>query len=294
MHRRIFSPPTHHLSGSSQQLVISTTDKYNMNRSLTRMFISAANASRFQSRGQLGQRSLHILSAGTRPNVARHAAPIATGSLRSLFIQTETTPNVDSLKFIPGSTVMTSGTAEFLDKRSAMVSPLANKLFRIEGVHGVFFGPDFVTVSKDPDSQWPILKPDIYATIMDHFASEDPIIREDVQAEGRDTDILPGDSETVQMIKELLETRVRPAIQEDGGDIEYRGFQDGMVQLKLKGSCRTCDSSVVTLKNGIENMLQHYIPEVTGVEQVLDPEESIANAEFAKLEQRLAQQEQTK
>ncbi|RPD68767.1 HIRA-interacting protein 5 [Lentinus tigrinus ALCF2SS1-7] len=209
-----------------------------------------------------------------------------------MFIQTETTPNDDSLKFIPGVEVMDEGTAEFTDTRSALKSPLAIRLMGIEGVTGVFYGPDFVTVSKDPETSWSVIKPEVYAMLMEHFSSGQPLFRsdEDREAAGpQDTRILDTDSETVAMIKELLETRVRPAIMEDGGDIEYRGFtDDGTVQVKLKGSCRGCSSSTVTLKSGIERMLMHYIPEVKGVEQILDQEETIALDEFEKLESKLA------
>jgi Fe-S cluster biogenesis protein NfuA len=213
-----------------------------------------------------------------------------------MFIQTETTPNDDSLKFIPGVTVMGDGTAEFLDTRSALASPLAIRLMGIEGVKAVFYGPDFVTVSKDSENPWAVIKPEVYSILMEHFSAGMPLFRsqEDRDAAGpQDTKILDTDSETVAMIKELLETRVRPAIMEDGGDIEYRGFNDeGFVTVKLKGSCRGCSSSTVTLKSGIERMLMHYIPEVKGVEQVLDEEEVIALDEFAKLEQRLSQKEE--
>lgn len=191
---------------------------------------------------------------------------------RSMFIQTETTPNDDSLKFIPGVTVMGDGSAEFLDTRSAIPSPLAIRLMGIEGVKAVFYGPDFVTVSKDSENPWSVLKPEIYSILMEFFSSGQALFRsaEDRENAGpQDTRILDTDSETVAMIKELLETRVRPAIMEDGGDIEYRGFdEEGLVKVKLKGSCRGCDSSTVTLKSGIERMLMHYIPEVKGVEQV--------------------------
>ncbi|CUA77461.1 NifU-like protein C1709,19c [Schizosaccharomyces pombe 972h-] [Rhizoctonia solani] len=211
---------------------------------------------------------------------------------RTMFIQTESTPNDDSLKFIPGVEVMSSGTAEFVDTRSALVSPLAIRLFGIEGVRSVFFGPDFVTVSKDSENTWSTIKPEIYSVIMEHFTSGTPLFRseEDREAAGpQDTRILDTDSDTVAMIKELLETRVRPSIMEDGGDIEYRGFDEatGIVQVKLKGSCRGCSSSTVTLKTGIERMMMHYIPEVKSVEQVLDQEEAIALDEFAKLERRI-------
>ena len=176
-----------------------------------------------------------------------------------MFIQTETTPNEDSLKFIPGVPVMEEGTAEFLDTRSALASPLAIRLMGIEGVKAVFYGPDFVTVSKDSENPWAVIKPETYSILMEHFSAGLPLFRsqEDREAAGpQDTQILDTDSETVAMIKELLETRVRPAIMEDGGDIEYRGFSDeGFVKVKLKGSCRGCDSSTVTLKSGIERML---------------------------------------
>jgi len=213
-----------------------------------------------------------------------------------MFIQTETTPNQDSIKFIPGIPVMNEGTAEFLDTRSALASPLAIHLMGIGGVTGVFFGPDFVTVSKDPESPWPIIKPEVYSMLMEHFTSGQPLFRSEEDkgnAGPQDTLILDTDSETVAMIKELLETRVRPAIMEDGGDIEYKGFseEDGVVRVKLKGSCRGCDSSTVTLKSGIERMLMHYVPEVKAVEQVLDQGEQIAVDEFEKLEQRLAGKE---
>ena len=167
---------------------------------------------------------------------------------------------------------MADGSAEFLDTRSALASPLAIRLMGVEGVSGVFFGPDFVTVSKDTENPWAVIKPEVYSILMEHFTSGQPLFRSEKDRENagpQDTRILDTDSETVAMIKELLETRVRPAIMEDGGDIEYRGFdEDGIVRVKLKGSCRGCDSSTVTLKNGIERMLMHYIPEVKGVEQV--------------------------
>jgi len=189
---------------------------------------------------------------------------------------------------------MGDGTAEFLDTRSALSSPLAIRLMGVEGVKAVFYGPDFVTVSKDSENPWAVVKPEIYSILMEFFSSGQALFRSEEEREAagpQDTKILDTDSETVAMIKELLETRVRPAIMEDGGDIEYRGFgeDDGVVRVKLKGSCRGCDSSTVTLKSGIERMLMHYIPEVKGVEQILDQEEEIALDEFEKLESRLAQ-----
>lgn len=193
-----------------------------------------------------------------------------------MFIQTETTPNEDSLKFLPGVDVMVTGSVEFTDAKASLVSPLAARLMGIEGVRTVFYGPDFVTVSKDAEHPWAVVKPEIYSTLMEHFTSGIPLFRSEEEREAagpQDTRILDTDSETVAMIKELLDTRVRPAIMEDGGDIEFRGFaegedEDGVVKIKLKGSCRGCSSSTITLKSGIERMLMHYIPEVKGVEQV--------------------------
>ncbi|KIM34016.1 hypothetical protein M408DRAFT_325556 [Serendipita vermifera MAFF 305830] len=233
--------------------------------------------------------SRQISQLAASRTAARRISPISIFA-RTMFIQTESTPNEDSLKFIPGQPVMGEGSAEFTDTRSALASPLAIRLMGVEGVRAVFFGPDFVTVSKVSDSPWNLLKPEIYSTLMEFFTSKQPLFRSEEernQAGPQDTRILDTDSETVAMIKELLETRVRPAIMEDGGDIEYRGFEDGIVKVKLKGSCRGCDSSAVTLKLGIENMMKHYIPEVKEVEQVLDQEETIALDAFAKFEQKL-------
>jgi Fe-S cluster biogenesis protein NfuA len=173
-----------------------------------------------------------------------------------MFIQTEVSPNPNSLKFKPGKSVMgNSGTAEFTSMRESLSSPLAKKLFTIQGVKGVFFGPDFVTITKEEDTPWQLMKADIYAYMMDFFSTEQSVLYKQETAMPADTKILPEDSETVALIKELLDSRIRPTIQEDGGDIEYIGFENGIVKLKLRGACRTCDSSVVTLKNGIENML---------------------------------------
>ncbi|KAF9275738.1 hypothetical protein BGZ68_010562 [Mortierella alpina] len=256
-----------------------------------RTFLTAAVA----AKSPLGNRSAALVPSQRRlPSWAVKSNIYAAQQLRTMFIQTDTTPNQDSLKFIPGVAVMpNSSTAEFLDARNAMGSPLAKKLFQIDGVRGVFFGPDFVTITKDQDAVWQLMKPDIYSAIMDFFASGQPIIAEagsDGSAIPSDTMIHEDDSETVQMIKELLDTRIRPSIQDDGGDIEYRGFENGVVKLKLKGACRTCDSSTVTLKNGIENMLKHYVPEVLEVEQAFDAEDEVSQMEFEKLERRLMNQ----
>lgn len=161
---------------------------------------------------------------------------------------------------------------DFPTPAAAFRSPLARQLFRIEGVKSVFFGPDFITVTKENEElDWNLLKPDIYATIMDFFASGLPLVTEETPPGEAGSE---EDDEVVAMIKELLDTRIRPTVQEDGGDVIYRGFEDGIVRLKLQGSCTSCPSSIVTLKSGIQNMLQFYIPEVEGVEQVMDDDES--------------------
>ncbi|XP_076327735.1 NFU1 iron-sulfur cluster scaffold homolog, mitochondrial-like isoform X2 [Tachypleus tridentatus] len=209
-------------------------------------------------------------------------------SARTMFIQTQDTPNPNSLKFLPGCAVLEKGTVDFPSAMTAHKSPLARQLFRIEGVKAVFFGPDFITVTKEEDeTEWKILKPNIFATIMDFFASGLPLLTDEPPPS--DTEIQPEDNETVQMIKELLETRIRPVVQEDGGDIVFMGFSDGVVKLKMQGACTSCPSSVVTLKNGVENMLKFYIPEVLSIEQVMDKTDEISEREFEKLEKKLNQ-----
>ena len=182
-----------------------------------------------------------------------------------MFIQTEQTPNPATLKFLPGCTVMDAGTANFTDVASAAArSPLAERLFGLPEVGGVFLGGDFITVTKTGDSDWFQLKPAVLAAIMEHFTSGQPIVTgadETAAAEGED-------DEVVAAIKELLETRVRPAVAQDGGDIIFEDFEDGIVYLHMQGSCSGCPSSTATLKAGIENMLRHYIPEVIEVRAV--------------------------
>ncbi|CAN6438942.1 unnamed protein product [Victoria cruziana] len=197
-----------------------------------------------------------------------------------MFIQTQSTPNPASLMFYPGKPVMEVGSADFPSARSAMNSPLAKALFGIDGISRVFYGSDFVTVTKSEDASWDILKPEIFAAIMDFYTAGKPLFLDSEVASSVDTAIHEDDSETVAMIKELLETRIRPAVQDDGGDIEYRGFDPdtGIVKLRMQGACSGCPSSAVTLKSGIENMLMHYVSEVKGVEQEMDAE---ADAEVA-------------
>ncbi|KAK4279922.1 hypothetical protein QN277_011621 [Acacia crassicarpa] len=196
------------------------------------------------------------------------------GQKRTMFIQTQSTPNPSSLMFYPGKPVMEVGSADFPNARTAMNSPLAKALFGIDGITRVFFGSDFVTVTKSDDFSWDLLKPEIFAAIMDFYSSGQPLFLDSKAAAAKDTAIQEDDSEIVAMIKELLETRIRPAVQDDGGDIEYRAFNEetGIVKLKMQGACSGCPSSSVTLKSGIENMLMHYVPEVKGVEQELDAE----------------------
>ncbi|XP_053318419.1 NFU1 iron-sulfur cluster scaffold homolog, mitochondrial [Spea bombifrons] len=192
--------------------------------------------------------------------------------VRCMFIQTQDTPNPNSIKFIPGRAVLDARTMDFPSPAAAYCSPLARHLFRVEGVKSVFLGPDFITITKDSEGfDWNLIKPDIYATIMDFFSSGLPVVSED--APRPDSGVSEDDDEVVAMIKELLDTRIRPTVQEDGGDVLYKGFQDGIVQLKLQGSCTSCPSSIITLKSGIQNMLQFYVPEVEGVEQVTDDDE---------------------
>jgi Fe-S cluster biogenesis protein NfuA len=186
-----------------------------------------------------------------------------------MFIQTEETPNPATLKFLPGRTVMTSGVADFTSVDDAgKRSPLALILFGIQGVKGVFLGPDFITITKNDEKSWQTLKPMVLGAIMDHYTSGHPVVagsKPDADDEEFNDGIGP---EIVSQIKELIETRVRPAVAQDGGDIVYKGFREGTVYLHMRGSCAGCPSSTATLKMGIENMLRHYVPEVQQVEAI--------------------------
>lgn len=200
--------------------------------------------------------------------------PGAASSVRHLFVQTENTPNPESLKFIPGKQVLEHGTMEFGTFREAQASPLARRLFQVDGVKSIFLTQEFITVTKDKNTPWSVVKPHIFEGIMDFFAEGLPVV-DPSQLKESDTTITDDDSEVVAMIKELIETRVRPSVQEDGGDISFVSFSEdtGVVLLKLQGSCAGCPSSSITLKSGIENMMMHYIPEVTSVEAIDDDEE---------------------
>ncbi|MFZ4786995.1 MAG: NifU family protein [Beijerinckiaceae bacterium] len=188
-----------------------------------------------------------------------------------MFIETETTPNPATLKFLPGRMVMPEGTLEIRDRQAAQHSPLARRLFAVQGVSSVFYGGDFVSVTKT-DGEWQHLKPAILGGIMEHFLSGEPLF-DGVEAEqaahqaSHDDEFFdPKDQQTVTTIKELIETRVRPAVAGDGGDITFRGFKDGVVYLTMKGSCAGCPSSTATLKHGIQNLLRHFLPDVREVE----------------------------
>jgi Fe-S cluster biogenesis protein NfuA len=185
-----------------------------------------------------------------------------------MFIQTEPTPNPATLKFLPGRTVLGEGTLDMTDKAQAAESPLAERLFDVPGVSGVFFGSDFITVTKDT-GEWQQLKPAILGAIMEHFVSGAPIVRADAAVRTEDAEFFDAaDGDTVATIKELIETRVRPAVANDGGDITFRGFKDGVVYLAMKGACSGCPSSTATLRHGIQNLLRHFVPDVTEVRPV--------------------------
>lgn len=206
-----------------------------------------------------------------------------------MFIRTQDTPNPNSLKFIPGQKILPNGkTMDFPNISTAKVSPLVKQLFRIDGVKKVFLGSDFITITKsDEELDWGLLKPEIFATIMDFFISGVPLINENIQSNTNESTINENDSEIVQMIKEILDAKVRPTVQEDGGDVVFMNFDEktGIVQLKMQGACSNCPSSIITLKNGIENMLQFYIPEIKSVEQIEDDVDRIVKKEFNKLEE---------
>ncbi|WP_419798196.1 MAG: NifU family protein [Terasakiella sp.] len=182
-----------------------------------------------------------------------------------MFIQTEATPNPSTLKFIPEQTVMAQGTANFNDKDAAARSPLAQRLFGVDGVDSIFLGSDFITVTKQEDKDWQVLKPMILEALMNHFSSGEAIVQD-----GDNTAEQTGDDdEIVTQIKELLETRVRPAVAQDGGDIIFHKFEEGIVYLTMMGACSGCPSSSATLKHGIENMLRYYVPEVLEVREAV-------------------------
>ena len=183
-----------------------------------------------------------------------------------MYIQTEMTPNPSSLKFLPGETVMKDGTADFRNLNEAKHSPLASSLFKIDGVEGVFFGSNFISITKNTELEWETLTNSIIEAITNHYKSGDAIINKKV--ENKTDAINKEDEEAVVKIKEILDTKVRPAVAKDGGDIIFQGFEKGIVYLNMQGSCAGCPSSTATLKTGVENLLKHYVPEVREVQQV--------------------------
>ena len=184
-----------------------------------------------------------------------------------MFIQTETTPNPATLKFIPGRPVLAQGTRDYRAVEEAESSPLARGLFGVDGVTGVFLGSDFITITK-ADGEWAHLKPAILGAIMEHFMSGAPVVEEAGEAEAEAGNYDDADAQTVATIKELLDTRVRPAVANDGGDITFHGYRDGIVYLHMRGACAGCPSSTATLKHGIENLFRHFLPEVKEVQPV--------------------------
>jgi len=185
-----------------------------------------------------------------------------------MFIETEVTPNPDTLKFLPGRTVLEVGTANFADPDGAEASPLAVAMFALSGVEGVFLGHDFVTITKAHDVEWEALKPNVLAGLMQFFASGAEVLNQGAEAEVQSFDEDEADADIIEQIKTLLDEKIRPAVAGDGGDIVYRGFKEGVVYLQMQGACAGCPSSTITLKHGIENLLKYYVPEVVDVRAV--------------------------
>ena len=186
-----------------------------------------------------------------------------------MFIQTEQTPNPQTLKFLPGRVVMNEGTAFYQNIDETKNSPFARRLFKLDEVEGVFFGSDFITITKSEKSDWQTMKPIVLGSIMEHFNSDEETIKNSIDGKNKESNATnENDSDIVKQIKELLDTRVRPAVAMDGGDIVYQSFEEGIVYLHMQGACSGCPSSTATLKMGIENMLKHYVPEVKEVRPV--------------------------
>jgi len=215
------------------------------------------------------QPRLHLPSGKFRLDLIRRRAHMG-----AMLIETETTPNPATLKFLPGKPVMAGGTRDFADAEEAEVSPLAEAIFTLGDVTGVFFGSDFISVTIAPGAEWRDVKGEVIGILLDHFTADMPLFRAgsaagiSVPADDESFTDDPADADIVHQIKELIETRVRPAVANDGGDIVYRGFDQGKVYLKMQGACAGCPSSSATLKNGIEALLKHYVPEVTEVRAV--------------------------
>jgi Fe-S cluster biogenesis protein NfuA len=209
-----------------------------------------------------------VFGASSTATTLSNKFEIHQENTRSIFIQVESTPNPETLKFVPGTVVLENGTFDFPTAKDAIISPLAKRLFKEDGVQRVFLGPDFISVTKAGYTEWEFLKPVVFATLMEFFNSGEKVIEADSLP--KDTQVRPEDDEVVQMIKELLDTRIRPSVQDDGGDIQYMGYVDSVVFVKMQGSCSGCPSSSATLKGGIERMFKHWIPEIQGVVPVED------------------------
>ncbi|XP_072439252.1 NFU1 iron-sulfur cluster scaffold homolog, mitochondrial-like isoform X1 [Chiloscyllium punctatum] len=237
------------------------------------------------------QRYIHPSLCSTSRCVEKTMFVIPSGpwfaTARFMAIQTQDTPNPNSLKFLADRQIVASGSVDFPSVSAAHCSPLAKQLFQIEGVKSVFFGPDFITVNKESEVEWNVLTPQISAVLVDYLASGLPLITDIPQSDSVSSEGSEDDDEVVAMIKELLDTRIRPTVQEDGGDVIFKGFENGVVKLKLSGSCTGCPSSVITLKSGIQNMLQFYIPEVDEVIQVQDEIDEANIKAFEELEKKL-------
>jgi len=246
--------------------------------------IASASEGWARAMASLGNERFGALERGRGLGIGRMGAHPWASIARSVFIQTSGTPNPQSLMFQPGREVYAEGSKNFGNAREAMASPLAKRLFAIDGVVNVFFGIDFVTVTKDAAADWETVKPRTFEAIMDFYASGEAVMDE-AALEASGTSIREDDDEIVAMIKELLETRIRPAVAEDGGDIVFKKFdhESGVVTVQLQGSCDGCPSSSVTLKSGIENMLMHYVPEVKGVVQAGPDDEEMDILELANL-----------
>ncbi|XP_072347860.1 NFU1 iron-sulfur cluster scaffold homolog, mitochondrial-like [Scyliorhinus torazame] len=236
-------------------------------------------------------RNLHPVLNSTSKCAERNKFGIPPGAwftaARFMAIQTQDTPNPNSVKFLAGRQIIASGTMDFPNVNAAHFSPLAKQLFHIEGVKGVFFGPDFITITKESEAEWSTLTSQVSAVLVDFFASGLPLVTDVPQSYSAPSEESDEDDEVVAMIKELLDTRIRPTVQEDGGDVIFKGFENGVVKLKLLGSCTGCPSSVITLKSGIQNMLQFYIPEVDEVIQVQDEVDEVNIKAFEELEKKL-------
>jgi NFU1 iron-sulfur cluster scaffold homolog, mitochondrial len=233
-----------------------------------------------------------MMATTMKPTVQRYGCNASLLMRRSLFIQTMATPNPDSKKFYPGEhKVMGDGgeTADFPDMRSAYASPLALELFKLDGIKQVYFGSDFVSIQKSEDQEWPDVEPSVFSVIAEFYASGEPLLSGELAPD--DTAPHEDDDEVVAMIKELLDTRIRPQLQEDGGDLRFLKFDEGIVYLKMQGSCSGCPSAGATVKGGIERMLMHWIPEVQGCVEVDEDDLSVLNQQvFASVSRELEAQ----